>query len=141
MTDNNIDREEDRDSPEEEDNLLIKKNWFQRTFGKMEKGSLRISIFTLMASAMGTGLFGFPYVAQRTGLMMVIIDIAIGCIFSLVSMYLLMAIALPKGVKSYNELAEMAYGTWMKRVSEWCIIIYAWGITICFQVIFAKFIV
>ena len=68
----------------------------------MEKGSLRISVFTLMASAMGTGLFGFPFVAQQTGLAMVVIDIAIGCIFSLTSMYLLMAIALPKGVKSYN---------------------------------------
>lgn len=70
-----------------------------------------------MASAMGTGLFGFPYIAQQTGLLMVLIDIIIGCIFSLTSMYLLMAIALPKGVKSYNELAELAYGSWLKRIS------------------------
>ena len=72
---------------------------------------------------------------------MTIIDIMIGCAFSLISMFLLMSIALPKKVKSYNDLAELAYGRWLKRVSEFCIIIYSWGITICFQVIFAKFVV
>ena len=32
-----------------------------------------------------------------------------------------------------------AAGTPLKRLSEFCNIIYPWGITICFQVIFAKF--
>jgi amino acid permease len=80
----------------------VKRSWFIRTFGKMEKGSLRISVFTLVASAMGTGLFGLPYIASQTGLIMVVIFILIGCAFSLTSMYLLMSVALPKGVKSYN---------------------------------------
>jgi amino acid permease len=71
----------------------------------MEKGSFRISVFTLMASAMGTGLFGFPFIAKQTGLIMVVFDIFVGCIFSLTSMYLLMNVALPKGIKSYNDLA------------------------------------
>ena len=80
----------------------VKRTFFSRAFGKMEKGSFRISVFTLMASAMGTGLFGFPFIAKQTGLLTVIFDIIIACIFSLTSMYLLMSVALPKGVKSYN---------------------------------------
>lgn len=63
---------------------------------------MRISVFTLMASAMGTGLFSFPFIASQVGFLMVIFDIFVGCLFSLTSMYLLMAVALPKGVKSYN---------------------------------------
>ena len=35
----------------------------------------------------------------------------------------------------------MAYGKLLKRVSEFCVIVYAWGITVCFQVVFAKFVV
>lgn len=42
--------------------------------------------------------------------------------------------------KSYGEMSFAAYGNPLKRFSEVCIIIYPWGITICFQVIFAAFI-
>ena len=63
---------------------------------------MRISVFTLVASAMGTGLFGLPDIASQTELIMVVIFILIGCVYSLTPMYLLMAVALPKGVRSYN---------------------------------------
>jgi hypothetical protein len=38
-------------------------------------------------------------------------------------------------------MSEMAQGRWLRRVAEFCLIIYPWGSTICFQVIFAKFII
>jgi amino acid permease len=94
-----------------------------------------------MASAMGTGLFMFPWIAKNTGLAFLLIYIAVGGMFSLFSMYMLMSVAKPNHIKNYNELADFAYGKPLKRVSEFCVIIYAWGITVCFQVVFAKFVV
>jgi len=90
---------------------------------------------------MGTGLFSFPWIAQNTGFIFLLIYIVAGGLFSLTAMYLLMSVAKPNNIKTYNDLAELAYGKVLKRVSEFCVIFYAWGITICFQVVFAKFVV
>ncbi len=38
-------------------------------------------------------------------------------------------------------MAYSAGGTILMRISNFCLIIYPWGITICFQVILAKFII
>lgn len=94
-----------------------------------------------MASAMGTGVFTFPWIAKNTGLAFLLIYIVAAGLFSLTSMYLLMSSSKPNNIKSYNELANFAYGKPFKRLSEFCVIIYAWGITVCFQVVFAKFVV
>lgn len=90
---------------------------------------------------MGTGLFSFPWIAKNTGFAFLLLYIVVGGLFSLTAMYLLMSVAQPNSIKSYNDLAELAYGKVLKRVSEFCVIFYAWGITICFQVVFAKFVV
>ena len=37
-------------------------------------------------------------------------------------------------------MCEKAYGNGFRKVAEFCLIIYPWGITVCFQVIFAKFV-
>lgn len=90
---------------------------------------------------MGTGLFSYPWIASNTGLASLIIYIVVGGMFSLYAMYLLMSVSQPNNIKTYNELAELAYGKVLKRISEFCVVFYAWGITICFQVVFAKFVV
>ena len=42
-------------------------------------------------------------------------------------------------IESYSDMAERAYGKVLRRIAEFCLIVYPWGITICFQVILAKF--
>ena len=37
-------------------------------------------------------------------------------------------------------MCEQAYGKKFRKFAEVCLIIYPWGITVCFQVIFAKFV-
>lgn len=36
-------------------------------------------------------------------------------------------------------MTEKAFGVGLRRVAEFCLIVYPWGITICFQVILARF--
>lgn len=55
-----------------------------------------------MASAMGTGLFTFPWIAQNTGLLSLLFYILAGGLFSVGSMYLLMSVALPNNIKTYD---------------------------------------
>ena len=43
--------------------------------------------------------------------------------------------------QSYSEMAKKAGGKVMMGLSNFCVTFYAWGITICFQVILAKFVV
>jgi len=52
--------------------------FFNRAFGKLEKGSLRGSIFSLCASAIGSGVLSLPFVLALNGW-------AMGFIFILVS--------------------------------------------------------
>lgn len=54
--------------------------FFNRAFGKLEKGSLRGSIFSLCASAIGSGVLSLPYVLALNGW-------ALGFIFILVSAF------------------------------------------------------
>ena len=54
--------------------------FFNRAFGKLEKGSLRGSIFSLCASAIGSGVLSLPYVLALNGW-------ALGFIFILLSAF------------------------------------------------------
>ena len=38
-------------------------------------------------------------------------------------------------------MCEQAYGNWFRKLAEFCIILFPWGLTVCYQVIFAKFVV
>ena len=40
--------------------MASNKSWVQRTFGKMEQGSIRSSIIALLSCAMGSGMLAFP---------------------------------------------------------------------------------
>ncbi len=44
-----------------------RKTFFNRAFGKLEKGSLRGSIFALCASAIGSGVLSLPFVLALNG--------------------------------------------------------------------------
>lgn len=127
-----LDKEEDMT----EDDL--ERSFFTRTFSPMGDGSLRAAILALLASAMGTGMFSFPYLCNEAGLGMVTIYILIGAAFSAGSMYMLTEICIEKQITSYSEMAEKLVSLNFRRFAEFCVVIYPWGITICFQVVFSK---
>jgi amino acid permease len=101
---------------------------------------MRGSIFALLASAMGTGMFNLPYRINQIGVVAYLIFVIIGGLFSYLGMYLISRLILRFNVDSYSTMSEKAYGKWFRKVAEFCLIIYPWGIIICYQVIFTKFI-
>jgi len=63
---------------------------------------MRGSIFALLASAMGTGMFNLPYRVSQIGLVPFIAYVLIGGLFSYIGMYLISRIIMKFKVNSYS---------------------------------------
>lgn len=63
---------------------IKEKKWCERTFSKMEKGSLRGSIIMLLVSALGLGIFALHKFFDAVGLIASLILIVVFCIFYIV---------------------------------------------------------
>lgn len=116
------------------------RSFFERTFSTMQPGALRGSIFALLACAMGTGMFNLPYRISKIGVIPYSIFLILSGIFSYIGMYLLSRVITKFNVKSYSEMADKSYGPKFKKIAELCIIFYAWGTSVCYQVLISKFI-
>lgn len=55
-----------------------RRNFYNRAFGKLGKGSLRGSIFALCASAIGSGVLSLPYVLGLNGWVLGLVFILLG---------------------------------------------------------------
>lgn len=60
-------------------NTFARRTLFDRTFGKLDKGGVRTSIFALCASAIGGGILNLSYVMELSGYGLTYILFVIGC--------------------------------------------------------------
>ena len=67
----------------------MRRTFRERTFSKLEAGSVRGSIFALCSSAIGAGVLSLPYVLALNGYVIGLAFIAIGAIAGDWSNYLL----------------------------------------------------
>jgi hypothetical protein len=66
-----------------------RKQFFKRTFGRLDKGSLRGSIFSLCASAIGSGVLSLPYILALNGWIIGIFLITLGGVAAIWSLFLI----------------------------------------------------
>lgn len=78
------------------------KSFMERYFGPMKEGSLRGSIFTLLASAMGTGVFNLPSRAENLGVIAFITFVFLGGLFSMIGMLLMVRLIKQNKFTSYS---------------------------------------
>ncbi len=76
----------------------------QRAFSPMQAGAMRGSIFALLASAMGTGMFNLPYRINQIGLIPYMLFILVSGLFSHVGMYMLSRLINKFQVSSYSDM-------------------------------------
>jgi amino acid permease len=70
----------------------------------MNAGAMRGSIFALLASAMGSGMFNLPYRVDRIGIIPFFVYILAAGLFSYIGMYLISRIIIKFKVHSYSEM-------------------------------------
>ena len=78
---------------------------------------MRGSIFALLASAMGTGIFNLPYRVEQVGVINYLIYLVIAALFSYLGMYTLSRLIHRFKIESYSEMCEQAYGNWFRKLA------------------------
>lgn len=87
-------------------------SWFERTFSRMQKDSLRGGIFTMLITALGTGMFTLHHVYSDLGIVWSILMFAMFGLNYIMSARFLTNAAVKVGqkCKSLNELVEHYLG-------------------------------
>lgn len=111
------------------------------TTEEQPKSSQASLVFAMMAAALGTGIFNLPLRITEIGLLTFVIYVALSAFFSYHGAILIMKLYKKFSFSSYGEMSESAYGVGMKRASEIFLILFPWGIAVCFQVILVKFLI
>ena len=85
-----------------------RRTFFNRAFGKLEKGSQRGSTLSLISSAIGAGIFTLPYVFELVGWVLGIALLVIGCVCGIWSALMLTWLATEHKLNSYDAIARKA---------------------------------
>jgi hypothetical protein len=104
-----------------------RRSFYDRTFSKLEKGSVRGSIFTLCSAALGGGVLSLSYVAVLSGWAMALILLVIGAVASCWSNLILTDLAIKHGLKNYDEICFKAGGDCLRKTLQVFILIYVAG--------------
>lgn len=115
----------------------LKKNILRRFFGKMEKGSLRGSTFTLMSSSIGAGILSLPYVIKLSGIIFGEILIILGALISFGSLVFLMEGTRLTGAPTFGALVSRTMGKPAEVFLNCIFLIYLIGACVTFIVIIA----
>ena len=123
-----------------EEEKTDKRTWCQRTFGKMNPGSLRGSIFNLCILSLGTGLLAIP---QKVGYMSVIlapIIISLAGLANYWSLKVLVEMSLKYDKNTYESLVKKLLGKKLSFFLGLIIALNQLGIIILYQVILYRLI-
>jgi VIT1/CCC1 family predicted Fe2+/Mn2+ transporter len=80
----------------------VRRTMMERTFSKVGKGSLRGSIFSLCACAIGSGVLSLPYVLALCGWALGIAFIFIGAVAAVWSNTILAELAVKEGLSNLS---------------------------------------
>ena len=116
-------------------NAHMRRTFRNRTFSKMEAGSVRGSIFALCTSAIGAGVLSLPYVLYLNGWVIGVIFICIGAIAANWSNVLLAKNAAANNVANYSKLCEVAGGPGLATLLNANILVYIFGVLVSYQII------
>lgn len=115
--------------------LLRTRSWAQRTFGKMEDGSMRSSIFTLIATSMDTSCLSLPLILQYVGVIPGLCLIVGSGLGSLIGMNCICKAAHNKGIYSYSGLVHEILGKPAAIILEVLMILYIFLEIVGYQII------
>ena len=108
---------------------------FLKTFGPMEAGSIRGSIFNMVILSLGTGMFALPkYMSNTSPLFSCILIIGI-CTLVWWSLLLLSKACEKNKIFNYSKLIGILYGKFFSIIYDTIVILYSFGVLILFNII------
>lgn len=116
------------------------RTFFRRTFGKMEQGSVRGSVFALCAVAIGAGVLSLPYVLAMCGWVLGTILIIIGAVTGYLSMYIIIVRSIENNCKNYSQLSHLAGGRGLTIFLQISILSFMFGACLSYQIISKSYI-
>lgn len=119
--------------PSEDPEIAEQKSFLMRTFGTIHKGSLRIAIFTLVNTAVGTGMLALSQAIANFGYIPGTLMLIIGALNLLIGLYCFtfLIFKFPES-KIYSQLVNSILGGFWARVINWVFIVYIWGSLIAY---------
>lgn len=137
-TDIKNDEEENKKKYEDDESKLIKpeyRNFLNKTFGPIEAGSIRGSIFNMVILSLGSGILSLPKYIQKTSLAMAIFLILGIGILVWWSLLLISKVCEKNNNYIYSKLIKDLYGNCLSYIYDGLVIIFSTGILILNQVI------
>jgi amino acid permease len=107
----------------------------QRAFGKLDKGSLRGSIFALSATAIGSGVLSLPYVLGLNGWVLGLFFLLVGAFAAAWSLFMIAESAIKANVKNLSILSNLVGGKKLERFLQINLLVYLFGCCISYQII------
>ena len=116
-------------------NAHMRRNFRDRTFSKLGKGSLRGSIFALCASAIGSGVLSLPYVLGLCGWGAGILFMLLGATAAEISLRMLAHLAVKHKMPNYSKIAIAAGGQGLNYLLSIMMLLFMFGSCISYQII------
>ena len=110
----------------------------ERTFSKLGKGSLRGSIFSLCASAIGSGVLSLPYVLKLNGYVQGVLFMLLGALAAEWSLSLLAHCAVSKNLKNFTGITNAAGGPKLTALLSYSIFLFMFVSCISYQIIISS---
>jgi hypothetical protein len=114
---------------------MQRRAFFDRTFGKLEKGGVRNSVFLLCNAAVGGGVLSLPYMFVLCGYLMGYILMAVSALAGIWSNLILARLAIKHKKSNYNEIVFLAGGPKLQKALQIMLLFYLFGACTGYQII------
>jgi amino acid permease len=107
----------------------------KRSFGKLEPGSLRSSIFNMIILSFGSGCLSLPKIMGEMSLMMGLIAIFFTSLATYSTLYMVSSTSEKYKIFNYSKLTRMLFGNVVGFILDFTILFYIFGGIILMQVV------
>ena len=115
-------------------------SWAKRTFSKIQPGSVRGSIFTLVSTAIGAGCLSLPSRMSNSGIFLHFIVMFIVAALAYLSIVTIARAAERNNTYNFSALVAKVLGRKWGIVVDCVIIIYIYGTLIGYQILIGEFV-
>ena len=115
-------------------------SWAQRTFSKIQPGSVRGSIFTLVSTAIGSGCLSLPGRMANSGIFLHLIIMFITASVAYLSIVTIARTAEKYNTYAFSDLIAKSLGHRWGVLIDFIIIIYIYGTVIGYQILVGEFV-